>query len=190
MRYIPPHERDTRYPLWCVNYACRVPWNEMRTVEDIEMFGVPFTGDVTTDRETATELRDIQIPVERMAELLASGARVLLRDPHIKAKIIYHDIMDHIQAWSSRMNFSVNLPNIPRDDLRMFDDLANALWPMTQATMPTDYSNGSFAALIRKHGGADRRQQLAELFPEAIKDQKDAMRNQERKRMSDYFKVR
>ena len=187
MRYIPPNERDTRYPLWCINYKCRVPWNEMRTIEDIEMFGVPYTGNAVHDRETATELRDIQVSVEKMAELFASGARVLLRDPYVNAKIIYHDIMNHIQAWSVRMNFSINTPNIPREDLRMFDDLANALWPMAQATMPADYSDGSFAALIRKHGGADRRQQLAELFPEATKNRQDTMRNKERKRMSDYF---
>lgn len=190
MKYIPPHERDSRYPLWCVNYACRVPWNEMRTVEDIELFGTPYTGDVDKDRESATELRDIQIPVERMADLFSSGARVLLRDPHIHAKTIYHDIMEHIKAWSNRMHFSINTPNIPREDLRSFDELANALWPMTQATMPTDYSDGTFAALIRKHGGTDRKQQLAELFPEAAKERNDSMRNIERRRMTDYFNAR
>lgn len=187
MRYIPPDKRDTRYPLWCIVYECKVPWNEMRSIQDIEMFGNPHTGDPDLDRETATELRNVRIPVERMAELYSEGARILLKDPHIHAKTIYADIMSHLRAWARTNEFSFNSPSIPSEDLLMFDALAEALWPMTQATMPIDYSNGEFATIVRKLGMSDRRRDMAELFPEKAIEDKNAQHNQQRTRMSDFF---
>lgn len=190
MRYIPPHQRDTRYPLWCINYSCRIPYNQLRSIEEIETLGMPATHDGKIDYEAATELRDIQIPVERMAELYDQGARILIREPEKHARTIYSDIMAHLTAWRSKMVFTFNEREIPRDDLRMFDNLAQAIYPFAQSTMPLNYSNGGFAELVRKLGGVDRRALHAQLFENSVKKQEDTTRNTERARMSDFFAPR
>lgn len=190
MRYIPPKERDTRWPLWCINYECQIPWNHLRSIQDIELFGVPYTGDPVRDRETATELRSVQLPPQRLAELYCDGARILLRNPIVNAKKIYKDIMAHIEAFgrSELANgFSINTRSFPMRDLQKFDEFANALWPMTQATMPADYTTGDFAEVIRRSGQIDRREAFAKMFPETVANNLNAQRLKERQKLSDFF---
>lgn len=187
MRYIPEHERDTRYPLWCVLYDCSVPWHQMRTVDEIQNESYQLSGDAQLDQASLTEMRNVKLPVQRIAELVDDGARVMLQDPWKHASTIYYAILAHLNAWNQRMSFGINDSRMPKDDLRKLDSLANVLHPFVVESMPREYSAGSFAALVRKHGGVDRTALRAELFEESSRKRVVEGAEHKRAKISDFM---
>lgn len=189
MRYIPEHERDTRWPIWCVLYRCQVPWNQMRTVEEIEGSSYQLSGNAELDMASQTEMRNVQLPIERIAELVDEGARVLIADPWKHARTIYYAIVEHMQAWNSRMTFGINDAKVPREDLRKLDSLANIIHPFLLESMPADFTPGTFANLVRQHGGVDRAALRSQLFEKSTRERIAKANEETRAKVSDRFQA-
>lgn len=187
MKYIPPKERDTRYPLWYVLYECRVPWHQMRTIEEIEMFGTPSNGTRERDMDMLNENRDISIPIVRMAELYGQGATVFLVHQN-KTKEIYEVISDHLKAWKTRLEWQFNAGDVPIDDLQLLDRFANSVYEHAKYQLSDGYVQGLFSRHHSQHG-VNRNDIRRKYFK--TKEQRDptleASPHPKRKGLSEFF---
>lgn len=187
MLYIPPNERDTRYPLWHELYECRVPWHQMRTIEEIEQFGTPSNGSKERDHDMLNENRDICIPIVRMASLYGQGATVFLADQS-KAKQIYEVISDHLNAWKARLEWQFNAGDVPIDDLQLLDRFANSVYEHAKYQLTDGYVEGLFSRFQSQHG-VNRNELRRQLFKG--KQAKDPNTGQvvhpKRKGLSEFF---
>lgn len=125
-RYIPPENRDTRWPLWFKKYHVRVPHIQMLSIEEIEE-GLPTSGDEHHDHASRWEPRHLLLPVHRLAELWGSGANVHFVNSKDTLQI-YNDVSAHLVAWKNHIQNEVNYGEVPADDLLLLDQFANSIY--------------------------------------------------------------
>lgn len=124
--YIPPENRDTRYPLWFVKYHVRVPHIQMLSIAEIED-GLPTSGDEHHDHASRWEPRHLLLPVHRLAELWGSGANIHFVNSKDTLQI-YNDVSSHLVAWKNHIQNEVNYGEVPADDLLLLDQFANSIY--------------------------------------------------------------
>lgn len=127
MAYIKPANRDTRYPLWFVRYPCRVPYIQLKTIEELEQDGLPTSGDIHHDHAMQWEPRLVSIPIVRMAVLWSNGANVSLVNKADAPKI-FEAISAHLHAWKDHIANSYNPNKPPYEDLLVLDQFANVVY--------------------------------------------------------------
>lgn len=124
--YIPPENRDTRWPLWFKKYQVRIPHIQMLSIEEIED-GLPTSGDEHHDHASRWEPRHMLLPVHRLAELWGAGANIHF----VKSEDtldIYNDISAHLNAWKNHIQNEINYGDVPADDLLLLDQFANSIY--------------------------------------------------------------
>ena len=122
-------QRDTTFYLWDVQYRCRVPLLQTTDVEYIKFFGTPTTLNPDIDRELNNQWIDTMLPVVKMVEYHQRGIPFSIVKPE-DIKKIYESIEAHLQAWVNAPRTSLNLQDIPVDDLIAMNDFANTLFPL------------------------------------------------------------
>lgn len=110
-------------------YQCYIPVMDMRSIEDIEMFGMPTCGDPYYDKQMSTEIRLIMISIDKIMNYHNNGARISLKNP-ADSKRIYDRITKHLEDWMHFMKFgSLNASQAaPLEDLRALDKFAGVIY--------------------------------------------------------------
>ena len=188
--WVPDDQRDTRYWIFFELYLCRIPYIQMKSVEELEQFGIPMSGHRESDYGTTNELRQIMIPISRMAEYYDRGCRISLVK-YEDAKRVYQRITDHLVAWKEHLANSLNIGDAPIDDLKLLDRLANAVYDHAKYQFTDEIINGLItrmsgtrtASLTSMLGGLGR---PTPVLGVAAGDDPDAM-YPKRRSMADFF---
>lgn len=137
---------DTRPPIFHEPYAVTIPYLQMRSVEDIEFFGVPTTGIPEIDRSVANTPQRIMIPISAMAEYFKQGAEIgiVYRDD---TKRIYNAISAHLSAWKEHLLQSMNVHNAPLEDLLLLDRLAHVVYDHAKYHFQPETINSIFSRM-------------------------------------------
>jgi hypothetical protein len=144
--WVPESERT---PLWHIFndlYMCKVPVFQARTVEDIELFGTPASGDAEFDRTMQNERRTQYMTIRQMVELFQRGVTVgIIRSSDTKK--IYETVSDHLRIWQETMLRSPNIrpDNEVLDDLVALDKFASAVHLHAQHYFTHDFVESLFA---------------------------------------------
>lgn len=125
--YIPPNKRGPRYPIFHVDYLCRVPAMAARTPEEIEMFGTPASSDEQADATMLNERILTYLTIGQMVAYFARGIDVGLVT-YGDSKKIYHAITDYLTQWKEIMDRTMLTRDVPVDDLILLDEFANSIY--------------------------------------------------------------
>ncbi len=125
--YIPPKDRGPRYPIFNVDYLCRVPAMAARSPEEIEMFGTPASSDEQADATMLNERILTYLTIGQMVEYFAKGIDVGLVT-FGDSKKIYHAITGYLTTWKEIMDRSMMTRGVPIDDLILLDEFANSVY--------------------------------------------------------------
>lgn len=125
--YIPEKNRDTRYALWFVRYPCRIPYIQMRSVDELAEDGMPTSGDIHHDHAMQWEPILVSLPIHRLAELWSQGANISLVNRSDAPKI-FEAISKHLRAWKDHIANSYHPNKPPYDDLLLLDQFANIVY--------------------------------------------------------------
>lgn len=127
MEYIRPENRDTRWALWYVRYQCRVPYIQTKSLEELEEYGLPTSGDRHHDHAMMWEPILKSIPIHQMADLWKNGANISLVKAS-DAPLIFEAISAHLHAWKDHLLHSYHPVKPPYDDLLVLDGFANVVY--------------------------------------------------------------
>lgn len=124
--------RDTTFYLWEVQWRCRVPELETTDVEYIRFFGTPSSTDNSIDKELARQWIDTMLTIAKMVDYHRRGipVRVVKFED---TKKIYDHIENHLRAWLVNLKGSLNIGNVPVEDLIAMNDFANAVYPLARS---------------------------------------------------------
>lgn len=125
--WIPESQRDTRWYIWNKLFRCRVPNIQTMSVEYIQQYGMPVSGDPRHDKETADELVMRMLSINQMVEMYKNGVTVSVCRAE-DTKEIYDHIVKHLTAWKDRLEYSLNVRGAPLDDLVLLDTFASAVY--------------------------------------------------------------
>lgn len=118
---------DTRYWIFKELFHVRIPFIQMLSVEELQFYGMPYSGDPVFDKQTPNELRDVMIPISEMVKYYHKGTQVYIVGEETP-KIIYEHITNHLLAWKNQIQTQMNLANVPIEDLKLLDDFANSIY--------------------------------------------------------------
>lgn len=105
----------------------RIPYIQTLSVEELQFFGMPHSGEAFFDRQTPHELRDIMIPISEMVKHYHKGTQIYIVGEETP-KIIYDHITNHLLAWKNQIQAQMNLSNVPIEDLKLLDEFANSIY--------------------------------------------------------------
>lgn len=138
MANISPKNRDTRYPLWYVLYQVRVPFIQTLSLEELEEYGLPTSGDKHHDHAMLWEPKLISIPIHRMVDLWSSKANISLVNRSDSVKI-YEAIARHLNAWRNFIEDSVHPTTPPTEDLLAMDAFASTIYDHAKVIYDTTF---------------------------------------------------
>lgn len=118
---------DPRYPIFQQRYMVRVPWMQMRTIEDIRYFGTPVSGDSRSDRMMAEQENIAMLTINEMVELFKQGSKIGVVDGKDTERI-YTQVSIYLEFWKDKIKRSINQSSVPVEDLLSMDQFAAALY--------------------------------------------------------------
>lgn len=143
---------DTTVKIWDYLYKVTIPFLDSRSVADIKRFGVTMTGVEAIDKVKHGEIITTMMSIADMVEHHKEGVKIaIVRQEDIK--IIYQDVIDHIQAWRMRLERGINIGDAPIDDLISMDEFANSLFAHARHEYSPDMSNSD---ILRQLGNVER----------------------------------
>jgi hypothetical protein len=169
--WIPEDQRDTRWYIFKKTWLCSVSSFEARTVEDIQHFGVPTSGDPLYDKAMQEERISTMMTIDQMAEYFKRGITVGVVK-YADTKLIYEAISNHLQAWKQKLEDGWHTRNAPIEDLILLDKLAMAVYAHARHQFTTEMVD---SILARRMAGALRvsRSQIMGNGPKVIEINKD-----------------
>ncbi len=126
-KWIPYDQRPAAWWIWNELYQVQIPYIQMLTIEELEEYGMPNSGDPLYDYGTANEMRQVMIPISEMVKYYHRGAQVYVCNP-ADCKRIYERISAHLIAWKAKLEKSLNIGDAPLEDLKLMDQFANAVY--------------------------------------------------------------
>lgn len=148
--WVEEKDRDTSWYLFHRLFHVRVQFLQMLSIEELQHFGMPITGDPVYDKQIANESRDIMLSIQRMCELYDSGATVAVVDPK-DTKRIYEHIENHLEAWATHIRTSMNKKTVPVKDLLLLDRFAHSIYEFAKYRFADE--DGFIASLITQMNG-------------------------------------
>jgi hypothetical protein len=122
----------------------------MLSIEELQHFGMPITGDPVYDKQIANESRDIMLSIQRMTELYDTGATVAVVEPK-DTRRIYERIEAHLEAWATHIRTSMNKKTVPVKDLILLDRFAHSIYEFAKYRFADD--DGFIASLVKQMNG-------------------------------------
>jgi hypothetical protein len=95
----------------------------------LEEVGIPSSGDRAIDRQMAHNRREMRLTAAALALFLDEGAPIRLINPK-DAIPLYRLIVEHLNNWKMVISTQFNYGKPPIEDLRKFDALAAAVFPV------------------------------------------------------------
>lgn len=190
MTWIPEEQRDTRWYIWHQRFQVRVPFIQTLSVEYIQKFGMPTTGDSQHDRSTANESVIRMLTIAEMVEYFSRGVTIAVCNVK-DTKKIYEHITDHLMAWKKELEESIHVRNAPLEDLKRLDKLAHAVY----AHAKPQFTSEVVESIINRRIAGASRVPLSRLLamPDEIKPKElppEAMPDPGRVSMADIFAAR
>ncbi|MDR3392209.1 MAG: hypothetical protein P4L77_10805 [Sulfuriferula sp.] len=138
--WVPESERTPTWIIFHQVWKCRAPVFQMRSLEDVEHFGVPTSGERDFDAGMMSERRLQYMTIAQMVELFQRDVTVGLFDVN-DAKQIYEVITDHLKLWQDTLAYSPNVKPAPEvfEELMLMDGFAQAVWPHAQPLFTTEF---------------------------------------------------
>lgn len=185
MPWVPPEQRDTRWYLWHKLFRCRVSNIQTMSVEYLQEFGMPSSGDAQYDRETANELVQRMLSINQMVEFFRNGVTVGVCQVS-DTKEIYERIKDHLDAWKLKLERSVNIRGAPVDDLVLLDRFATTVYKHARHHFTEQYVD---SLLVRKmnQGARFNRGNILKALPSELSTSiEDSIREENEKKWPEH----
>lgn len=122
-------EPTVAFQLFHSHWNCLIPEMYLYDQKYLEQVGTVSSGDRAIDRQMAHNRREVRLTPAAMAIYFDEGAPIKMVNP-IDAIPIYRLILEHLETWKHIINTEVNIGNPPIEDLKKFDNLAAALFPL------------------------------------------------------------
>lgn len=125
--WIPESQRDTRWWIWKKKFLCSIPNLQSMSVEYLQHFGMPVSGNPEYDRQIASELVQRMLTIAEMIEFFNNGVTVRVCN-YKDTKEIYERISDHLNTWKQHLEESWHTKGAPIDDLILMDKFAVSVY--------------------------------------------------------------
>lgn len=123
-------EYSAAYKLFNMHWLCIVPANEVMDENDFELFGLALSDNPEWNARLATAPKEHMLSPADMAQLMADGVDVTLRDPE-DAVPIYKLVIEHLTDWRDFLaDNTLYDVDVPLEGLKEFNQLAAALVPV------------------------------------------------------------
>lgn len=106
-----------------------------------EVEGVPVYERADMEDDAAREMVPRQHTTVELIEYFKRGASIIIRNPN-DAVMIYGWLRDHLTHLRSRVQFTVNIGNIPLQDLQDMDDFATMIYRIARQYEEVDERQG------------------------------------------------
>lgn len=106
-----------------------------------EVEGVPVYERADMEDDAAREMVPRQHTTVELIEYHKRGASIIIRNPN-DAVAMYSWLRDHLSHLRSKVNFSVNIGNIPLQDLQDMDDFATMIYRIARQYEQVDERQG------------------------------------------------
>jgi hypothetical protein len=141
--YVNEEGYDTAYYLFHELYRCRIPFVQMRSVEELRLYGIPSVGDPVLDKHMANELQTIDICIDKIYEYWKGGADIRIANVS-DTKLIYERISNHLNDWKHYISSRLNQGTAPIEDLIGLDRFANVIYEHAKFHMTDDFLEFNF----------------------------------------------
>ena len=125
--YIPPEQRDARYPIWHVLYRCRVPYGATFSVDQLRRFGYPTSGDRARDQQQINVNEDRMLTIDQMFEYWRAGVTVSLVT-YSDSEKVYNAITAYLEHWKRELLNMIDASRAPTSDLIQLDEYASVVY--------------------------------------------------------------
>lgn len=144
IQYLPPHRRDTRYPLWHDRYLVKVATIQTRSVDDVLENGFYISGEEAFDHDSNWRREQRFATVTQMAAWWHSGANVFLVNDK-DSETIYKDITSHLVEWRQILRGAYNtVIKPPAKDLLILDEFAGVVYEHAKYVFDDSDKNSAF----------------------------------------------
>jgi hypothetical protein len=127
MPYVPEDKRTPAWYIFNTKFMCRMRSIDRRSKEHIRMFGMPASGDAEFDRTMMNEVNVYYLTIDEMFEYWRAGVTVgVVKNGD--TRVIYEYIRDHLKMWHEHMAKSLNLGDVPLEDLKKLDEFAGIVY--------------------------------------------------------------
>lgn len=166
---IPRSKHTAAYRLF--HYHRRVMVQQLFTmnVKVMAEIGVSTTGDPKIDQQLRSEWVTISLTGVEMTQFMQKGAAMMFEE-HKTPTAVYLDCVEHLRGWLDLFDKNPNLRRAPLNDLKLFDDLAGAVFPYASRQLMPNEDDAGYGAFLAR--AARRRRGLA---AELINSQTDDM---------------
>ncbi len=123
--------------IWEKLFLVKIEQKYLQSEQELKIFGTPTTGDPYYDNLMHHQLIDIMIPINGMIEYYKKGITVRITK-NSDTKLIYEIIRDYLHAWYNRIQNSVNVGDVPLDDLNILDEFASKIYPFARSHIKED----------------------------------------------------
>lgn len=188
--YVPESQRDTSWWIWNKLFKCRIPYLQTMSPDYIRHFGVPVSGDDGRDKAIVSEQVVTMLTIAQMLEYYSKGVTIgVIRQED--TKLIYEYISNHLQAWKTELESSLNIRGAPVEDLVLMDKFAVAVYRHARHQFTTSFAEGLIAQRMRggrSYSYRDMIEPPQPKRPEAVRQDEDPHSHlPERTSMADLF---
>lgn len=124
--WVPPEQQTPTWECWVTRFQCRIPYINIKTTDEIRLYGTLSNGDKEKDRQMAKEPMLIHLTINEMVEHYRNGSNVSIVNQADTVKI-YDLIMKHLAMWLEYVKWSGVTRNAPYADLIDMDRFATAV---------------------------------------------------------------
>lgn len=114
-------------------YPCRIRAIDMRTMDDIAIRGLNYTGDENFDKQMREELIDCYLTINAMVEYYKDRVNVYLQVKD-HSKIIFDTIREYLDAWIDAHE-SNHARQPPVDDLILLNNFSKAVYTVAKPAL-------------------------------------------------------
>jgi len=120
-------KHSAAYKIFHYYYNCLIPQHHLYTEEYVNTFGIPTTGNRDIDRNLAESAIEARMTISEMAQYVDDGATLEFLQPEKTAEI-YEIIVEHLNNWRYKVDSSYQEVDVPIEDLKKLDYLAEQIF--------------------------------------------------------------
>lgn len=142
-------EETPSWKIFHLNFKVRVPYGMTLNKEQIKRFGHWTTTDPEYDNILMNELITVYWTIDKMYEKFKEGVTVHITSLEDTRKI-YEIIVGHLEVWKRFSGKSLNLRNIPYDDLEGLAEFADKVFQHAVWTYDTELPESELIRTMRE----------------------------------------
>jgi hypothetical protein len=125
--WVPKSQQTVQWKIWNEKFLCRIKNIDTMSTDYISMMGMPSSGDPEEDKRTANELVLRMFTINEMVDYFKKGVTIGVVNSS-DTKAIYDLITEYLSVWRNYLEESMNIGNVPVDDLVLMDSFAVAVY--------------------------------------------------------------